>query len=1082
MKKILFLLLIINATLLFGQSQTGGNAQYKLSLSGWVGSSGSNTCGTFRGLQWISVFYQNGNRQDIFGAYTIRDPNFFDSSFLFDNINYNKNNKIVSLNIHTTNRRGNASCSSYENEGDFPISACMNQYRDFTEFQHHEDSGRQIPGNITMKSQPVVTLNTPTGNNLNISSDENLTITLPDNIDNQYYNWEYSVGDVTSFTPFPSQYNNVPILNLKGKDFLSNNDFGKTIYIRVNLGSCNTANPSTSNIIAFTYYKSAPHILTSSATPTKCFDTTDGTATLNFDRTLIAGEALQIGLVNTVTGAAVLNQDITNDLQTSTSYTLQNLPPGIYKLDILGAYNGNASYTDGTNHTVNFEITKPTPVTFAMTSQTNVYCFEGSDGVIDLTADGGQNQYQYKIIKDGQPFLDWTSFASGNTTAIQNLGAGIYKIKVRDSNLCIAKDPANSSLEKEITVTITQPSQAIALPTADIEIVQPLGYGQSNGYISVRVTGGTPNADGSYNFEWRKDSSSGTVISTGITTDALNNPYTIKLANLLAGTYYLTVKDKNYANASSQLGNCGIISQEFIVAQPEPLVAVIEIEKQISCNRYNDDAYQIDTNGNGINDNAEDGNLKVIVTGGVAPYTYKWKVLNNGIYQEIPGAIQPILSNQSAGTYKIEIRDFNGNTASAEYTFSFPAELLVTTSANAISCYNQNSGIVSANATGGTGALTYQWSSGDTTPTVTGLPGGNYFVLVTDSKSCNVKKNAQIIQPDQIIITDVLVQNPICFGASNGDIETSISGGKAPYSISWSNGATSVYNMGITSGNYTMTVTDANGCSSSKQYTLTDPAQLTVDLGVDITLCSGDTQVYNVAINDPLATYQWKDQNGNTVGTLATITLSNAGTYTVIITDSKGCTATDSVKIKNSSEVLNPQFMLATHAYSEASVVLVNTSPTQPQAVEWIIPTGNTIQIIQKTNNLLELKFSVPGSYEIGLKGIQGECVKTFYKKVIVEENTSGVTLNPTKASNITEFTLLPNPNNGVFKVLVGLGVQSPIKIRIMDMVSHEAYPAVIQPQATYFAVPFNTSLPAGTYLVILETGNEVLVKRMLVQ
>ncbi|WP_228420457.1 T9SS type A sorting domain-containing protein [Chryseobacterium sp. 5_R23647] len=512
------------------------------------------------------------------------------------------------------------------------------------------------------------------------------------------------------------------------------------------------------------------------------------------------------------------------------------------------------------------------------------------------------------------------------------------------------------------------------------------------------------------------------------------------------------------------------------------MVATIEVERQISCNISNDYPNKLDLNNNGIPDEAEDGNLKVIVTGGIGAYEYQWQVLTGGTFQNIPGAIQAILTNRSVGTYKVLVNDINGNMTDAEYTFVFPPQLSITLTANTISCYNQNTGMVSVNATGGTGTLSYQWNTGDTTPTVTGLPGGNYFVLVNDSKDCKVKGNVQVIQPNQIIITDVSVQNPICFGALNGEIRTNISGGKAPYSISWSNGATGMDNIGIPAGTYIMTVTDANGCSSSKQYTLVDPIQLTVDLGADVTLCSGDTQVYNVAINDPMAAYQWKDQNGNIIGSLATITLSTAGIYTVIITDSKGCTATDNVTIKNSSEVLNPQFMLATHAYSEASVVLVNTSPTQPQAVEWVIPTDNTIQVIQKTNNLLELKFSVPGSYEIGLKGIQGECVKTFYKKVIVEENTAGVTLNPTSATNITEFTILPNPNNGVFKVLVGLGKESPMKIRIIDMVSHEVFPAVTQPKAAYFVVPFNTSLPAGTYLVILETGNEVLVKRMLVK
>lgn len=951
----------------------------------------------------------------------------------------------------------------------------------------------EIDGHVKVKVLPIHSLSTDIVDNTQIPiiynsylpSDDSINIYDNSGLSPELYNYQFSKDDGITWELIPTNLFLNEKLSITAKDILGTNYMnylGKNIYIRAISCPDSSGNyQSWSDPVVLTVIKSSPHISSSSITPNLCFFGETGTATLNFDRTLLAGETLKISFVNTVTGAAVLNQDITSDLQTNTTYTLQNLPPGTYKLDLLGTYNGNATYTDSTTHTINFEITKPTPVLFDLTSKTDVYCFQGNDGNITLSASGGQNQYQYKVIKNGQPFLDWTDFSNGNNTLIQNLSVGVYKIKVRDSNQCVAKDPNNTSVEKEITVTITQPAKAIEL--SELDITRPTGYGLSNGYISVRVTGGTPNTDGSYNFEWRKDSPTGAVL-TDFTPDVTNNPFTIRLNSLPAGKYYLTVKDKNYANATSQLGNCGIISQEFIVEQPEPLVATIEVEKQISCNIANDYAYKIDLDNNGVPDEAEDGNLKVLVTGGVGAYSYQWQILKGGTFQDIPGATQPVLSNQSVGTYKILVHDASliPNTTDASYTFVYPPQLAITMSANTISCYNQNTGMVSVNAIGGTGSLSYEWNTSDTIPTVTGLPGGNYFVLVTDSKNCKVKGNVQVVQPDQIIVTDVSVQNPICFGASNGEIKTTISGGKAPYSISWSNGKTGTDNLGIPAGTYIITVTDANGCSSTKQYILVDPAQRTVDLGADVTLCLGDTQTYNVKIDDAGATYQWKDQNGNVIGTSASITLSAAGTYSVLITDSKGCTATDSVKIKNSSEVLNPQFMLTTHAYSEATVVLVNTSPTKPQAVEWVIPANNNIQVISKTDDYLELKFLTTGSYEIGLKGIQGECVKTFYKNVVVEENISGVDLNPTKATNITEFTILPNPNNGAFQILVGLGKEKPIKIRILDMVSHEVFPAVSQPKATYFVVPFSTTIPAGTYLVILETGDEAMVKRMIVK
>lgn len=1081
MKKILVLLLIMFYVFLWGQ---GGQAEYKVELNNL---SYELTAGIKNGTDdtyvSVEIIYSDGSRESLYLRYFNDEDD--------DVYGWNLNPSLI-----TSKKPVAVRSSGYVNfrtgtDAEFDQTNNVS-YCNVMGLNINTNSPRMSALTYNLKITPVHTLiseNLPGTSqpNTNLPSDDKVNLYAKQGFAANLYHYQYSLDNVNWVDVDPSLYT-LNKLSVSAKDLFGNNYsqyLGQNIYFRVASCLSNGVYQSVSSPVILTMIKSSPHIPTNTVSTTKCSDTSDGSITLNFDRTLIAGENLKVSLLNTDTGAAVdlsnsgfPNGDLTPFLQTNTTLVIPNLPPGKYKLGLLGTYNADATYTEASSQTVGFEITKPTPVTFSMTSQTNVYCFQGSDGNISLTAAGGQNQYQYWVTKDGQPYVDWTNFSSGNTTVIQSLSAGIYKIKVRDSNFCVAKDNGN---EKEITGTITQPSQAIAFPAAETEVSQPTGYGLSNGYISVRVTGGTPNADGSYNFEWRKDSPSGTVITSGITTDAVNNPYTIKLDGLPAGTYYLTVKDKNYPAASSQLGNCGIIAQEFIVNQPDPLVANIQLEKQISCNIANNYQFKPDVNNNGIPDEAEDGILKAVVTGGVGTYYYKWQILNNGLFQDIPGANQVTLDNLTTGTYKVLVRDSKNNTADAQYVLVFPSELAITLAANTISCYGQNGGQVSVTATGGTGAYSYQWNTNDTTPSVTGLSAGNYFVLVNDAKNCKVSGSVQIQGPNQLAIDDILVQNPICYGAANGEIKISVSGGKAPYTIVWTNGISGENNTGLVAGQYTVTVTDANGCSIFRQYTLTDPVHLTVDLGKDRTLCLGDTQTYNVTINDLAANYQWKDQNGSIISTDPFITISAAGTYTVIITDSKGCTATDTVVIKNSSEVLNPQFMLTTHAYREATVVLVNTSPTKPQTVEWVVPDTPDIQIINKTDDFIELKFLKLGAYEIGLKG-KGECEKTFYKKVIVEENTTGVNLNPEKASNVREFTILPNPNTGVFSILVGLEKAAIINVRIIDMVSHEAYPAVKKTPSTYFTIPYNTSLPAGSYLIILETGNEALVKRMLVQ
>lgn len=1070
MKKILFLLFIITGSFLFGQ---GGQAEYKIELTNLSYSVNAGVKNSTSSHVTITVFYDDNSSEDLYNRGIAQNGD-------------NENNWLLNPPVKSTKLPVKIRTEGFVNfrtgtDAGFDrteiINICNQNIYDI-------DSNSPRMSHITfkLKTTPIHSLLslTNSGNaNTLLPSDEKVNFYAREGFAADLYNYQYSLDNVNWINIDPS-FSTLNKLSVSGKDILGANYaqyVGQNIYFRV--ASCleNGVYQAVSTPLVLTLLQSSPSILSATSTDNLCSYGETGTATINFSRKLLTGETLKISLVNTVTGAAVINKDVTADLQNNTALTLQNLPPATYKLDILGTYNGNATFTDSPNHTFSFVINKPAPVTFELASKTDVYCFQGSDGNIALNAGGGQNQYQYQVSKDGQSFLDWTNFSNGTNTLIQNLSAGVYKIKVRDSNLCIARD---AGVDKEITVTITEPATPIAL--SETQISQPTGNGLSDGFISVRVTGGTPKADNSYDFEWRRDTQNGAVIATGIVTDAVNNPFTIKLSGIPAGKYYLTVKDKNYNAATSQLGNCGIISQEFIVLQPEPVIATIEVQQQISCNKANDFAYVTDANNNGIPDESEDGSLKAIVTGGVGTYSYQWQILVNGVYQNLVGETQAILAGQSAGNYRVLVKDANQNAGEAVYTFSFPAQLKISLSANTIACSSQNSGMVSVTATGGTGNFSYNWNTSDTTPTVSGLPAGNYFVLVSDAKNCKVKGNIEVIQPDAMVITDVSVQNPICSASNTGEIKINLTGGKAPYSIVWSNGYTGTDNLSLKAGTYGVTVTDANGCSVFKEYNLVDPAPFTVELGNDVTLCLGDTQTYDVNISDPAAKYEWKNQKNEVISTSSKITLSAAGTYTVKIINSKGCIAIDNVTIKNSSDVLNPQFLITTLAYKESSVIIVNTSPTKPQSVEWIIPNNANIIVIGKTDDYLELKFLKTGSYDIGLKGKQGECVKTFSKNIIVEENINGVNLNPTNATNIKEFTIVPNPNNGVYKVIVKLNKENTINLRILDMISHEAFPLVSKPKNISFEVPFDTTLPGGTYIVILETGGEVLVKRMIVK
>lgn len=919
--------------------------------------------------------------------------------------------------------------------------------------------------------------------NTYLAADDKIVITDRPGFPVDTYNYQYST-DGFNWKNINSSLIISNKLSISARDLFGDNYInyvGQKIRFRV--VSClndNNGYDSKSNVISLTVVPSAPHIISQTIDSTKCFDTSDGSIVLTFDRKLYPNERVDFLLQKGLFPYFYTSIDTLSTGNDNLSIRINNLSAGRYRLNLIGTYsynNGISSvntFTDGSTHSLNFTIAKPTPVNFTI-AKTNINCFEGSDGSITISATGGKGKYQYTLDKG----ITWVDFARNPTHKIEHLTSGTYTLKVRDTNQCIAKG-ANGD-EKEEKITISQPASALSLPSQDIIVVQPTGYGLSNGYIVVRITGGTPNADGSYRFEWRKGTPNGELISSNITTDAVNNPFTIKLDQLTAGKYYLTVKDKNYLNDINQTNNCGILSKEFIVTQPDSLLVSISLEKCISCNIANEYDYKADKNDNNVPDEAEDAVVKATVKGGITPYTYQWQVKNGAVFVDISGAEMPLLENLTQGSYRVLVTDKNNNTSEAELFVPYPQQLKIALTGSELKCNEMNNGQISVTATGGQGSYTYEWNTMDSTPIVNGLSAGNYFVLVRDEKQCAVKGITSVKQPVGMEIADVLVTNPFCFDGNNGAINIRVSGGVSPYIVQWSNGMQSESISGLKAGTYTVTLTDANGCSAFKTYTLTQPDEFKINLGDDITLCDGDSKVYDIKIDDPDANYRWTNQAGEVISSASSLSLSEAGVYTASVTTSKGCVASDNIEVRKSAAVLRPEFMITTHAFTNKSVILVNTSSVKPERVEWVIPEDTYIQVLNKTAEYLELVFTKAGNYTFGLKGFQGDCDKTFYKQVLVEDNLYRVDETPEAISNIKEFAVSPNPNKGKYEVIVKLHKAAPITIRIVSINSQSPYPAVNHPTATSFNIPVNYTLIKGIYLVSVQIENEMRVIKMVV-
>ncbi|WOC53137.1 hypothetical protein BPO_p0054 (plasmid) [Bergeyella porcorum] len=118
------------------------------------------------------------------------------------------------------------------------------------------------------------------------------------------------------------------------------------------------------------------------------------------------------------------------------------------------------------------------------------------------------------------------------------------------------------------------------------------------------------------------------------------------------------------------------------------------------------------------------------------------------------------------GKYKILVVDKNQNKAEAEFSLIFPSQLTLSVQGSTVKCNSLNEGEVSVTPFGGSGTYTYSWTNGATTPTITGLSAGVYSVLVSDTNKCTIKGTATVQQPELLEISDISINNPVCFGFS----------------------------------------------------------------------------------------------------------------------------------------------------------------------------------------------------------------------------------------------------------------------------------------------------------------------------
>lgn len=283
------------------------------------------------------------------------------------------------------------------------------------------------------------------------------------------------------------------------------------------------------------------------------------------------------------------------------------------------------------------------------------------------------------------------------------------------------------------------------------------------------------------------------------------------------------------------------------------------------------------------------GSASTNILSGAGPFTYLWS----------NGATTNAINNLSPGTYTCTITDPNGCSKRDSVTLQYPSFLNANPATiQNISCANTSNGSITINALGGSAPYSYSWSNGATGGTNSSLSGGNYTVTITDANGCTFIQTNTIIQPSALNVVPTLINNN-CFGASAGNINLNVSGATPPYSYVWSpNVSTSNIGSGLSNGNYSITVTDNNGCTSMANATVTSPSALFINAAITNSTC----QLANASINvvpsgaTPSYTYAWS--NGGVSATNQNIL---SGVYTVTVTDNLGCATDTTINISSTS-------------------------------------------------------------------------------------------------------------------------------------------------------------------------------------
>ncbi len=442
------------------------------------------------------------------------------------------------------------------------------------------------------------------------------------------------------------------------------------------------------------------------------------------------------------------------------------------------------------------------------------------------------------------------------------------------------------------------------------------------------------------------------------------------------------------------------------------------------------------------------GTATINATG--AGLTYTWSPY---------GANAATVTNLAAGTYTVIVADACSNADTVTVNIS-QNPYLDTINVVAVSplCNGDANGSISIGAAGGVSPYTYLWSTTSTSSTINGLTAGSYTYTITDAAGCTRTDFINLINPP-VLTSTITATDVTCFGAASGSAQIATTGGNSNCTYLWSTNATTSMINGLAAGVYSCIATDINGCSVTNSVIVTEPTQLQLNVidPSNPTTCSANDGFIDMSTigGTPGYTYMWS----NSAMTEDIVGLAG-GIYSLIVTDTNGCTASISITLSAPNAPSASLVLTDTLLCEQPGTITLNGG--SPAGGTWSGPgvSGSQFDPMVAGAGIHTIVYTIYDS----LSGCSGFATDTIEVQICI--GTNELALN--------QVNVYPNPTNGII-VLEGRTKMSTIVVT--DIFGN----TVISRSADHNSVQLDLSnLSGGIYMIAIESDGNRSVHRVI--